>query len=277
MPYSLHPYQYGYSDPILHTDPSGNCPGCGRGDVARLIEEEFSKTFQPIDDMWEAASSCIESIPPPPLIDLGFLWGGAATIRFGSGPTSGSEFVIDAYTFEFGSFSVVAADFQLLVPVVAEAEFYQGYVTGWEEYLHNPNIDNYGGVFSYFTIEGGLPGLGLIGASATGFENEPGTMQGVVFGVSGGFSAELDETLPVSFGGGTGTAELKWRSEVFRTGPASRFGYPVPTSEDADRFLWTLYGDWRFWMMGAPEIAKIIATIKYNGTVWDWNRAYYTQ
>jgi hypothetical protein len=25
QPYSLHPYQYGYSNPILYTDPSGLC------------------------------------------------------------------------------------------------------------------------------------------------------------------------------------------------------------------------------------------------------------
>ena len=30
-PYSLHPYQYGYSNPVLWTDPSGRCPAPPRG------------------------------------------------------------------------------------------------------------------------------------------------------------------------------------------------------------------------------------------------------
>ena len=31
-PYSLHQYQYGYSDPVLNSDPSGQCSEAGRGD-----------------------------------------------------------------------------------------------------------------------------------------------------------------------------------------------------------------------------------------------------
>jgi hypothetical protein len=38
-PYSLNPYQYGYSDPVLNTDPRGTCAK-GDGDDPRLCRQE---------------------------------------------------------------------------------------------------------------------------------------------------------------------------------------------------------------------------------------------
>jgi hypothetical protein len=59
MPYSLHAYQYAYSNPVMWTDPSGECAHLLESDPTgrAYIQCELKKTFQPVIDVWEGSAA----------------------------------------------------------------------------------------------------------------------------------------------------------------------------------------------------------------------------
>jgi RHS repeat-associated protein len=131
MPYSLHAYQYGYSNPVRWTDPSG-----------RRV-------------------NCFTDPPQPP--DIGYIEGYSGEAGALIGATGGLEEVYDLYDFEYALFAYAGGGGFALVD--AAVSIYFGVVTGWSTY-DPPGITNYAGLAVYAGISVGS--ILSVGAEAFG-------------------------------------------------------------------------------------------------------------
>jgi RHS repeat-associated protein len=217
QPYSLHPYQYAYSDPLRWTDPSGRFVECDVvinyqnpadwGVKCRFWTKEEWKAA------WKETIGCPSSpysspyLPPPK--DIGYLEGGDASVYWAVGGMTGAvEVVYDLYDFEFGLFASGSAGAYVLWG--AEISAYMGIVEGWSSYKKDPGVHNYGGEFHALAGSVTLPFIRLVNVSgAYTLSKETGgtgRLEGKIVGIGG--EAPLGNPSPIGGSWTVGYSQL---------------------------------------------------------------------
>jgi RHS repeat-associated protein len=202
-PYSLHPYQYGYSAPTMWTDPSGLCTAgpCGPDDPRLNPDEQperecigpngaripcperttqidkirplFAELFAAPPD--QLVDECNLEVTDLNLIDVGYVVGGE--IAFGLvfiHAALGKEDVWNLMTFEYARFNVDTVGWNPF-PAYGEVEGYIGGFSGWSEMVPARwRIREYGG-----TSEGVDGGYELMGLSY--WESKQNPLNGFTF------------------------------------------------------------------------------------------------
>jgi RHS repeat-associated protein len=272
-PYSLHPYQYGYSNPVRWTDPSGLCPDCinirvGIDDKTRTPggDAEFP-------DSWFEGT--VHDIPCGDTITLylrdkgviegmGFSGGAGrleASITF-------SEKVWNLLVFQYGEFVAESAG-ATSDNWKATVNYYIGTFNGWTNYGTQPDkweIEKYQGGSTYTALGAGM---GIVSGTYTSFTTDDDNIQGSVF------------TLSI----GPGKAFVEWRD--FAGGGSKGFGnssepFPVigrdlapgdfPTRGEALHFAGSLLAS----DLSPPILYRpaAILAVLHNGQQWERLRRF---
>jgi RHS repeat-associated protein len=152
QPYSQHPYAYGYSDPVLRTDPSGMCQvtdddvDCHRYPVN--YTDPRHSVVCPIGWSWGGPSQpeCLRNSDYANLtttdgvpIDIGVVVGVSASCGVGIGAFGGIETVFDLYDLEVASFAYGGVG----GAIGGTATAYIGLVKGWSSFQGNNGVLNY--------------------------------------------------------------------------------------------------------------------------------------
>ena len=304
-PYSFNPYQYGYSNPVSNTDPTGWCAEAGQGDdychdtpsprprgtptptptgtrsptptpgpvVPRPGAEPVNVTRR------EAPRRAADAARGNSPIDVGFLVGISGTLAAGPGGQSGVEIVYDLYDFEVAVFSGRAAAGTFNVGCSISG--YIGFVTGWQN-QRQPDIGS--GFIDFY----GGPGA----AASTGISVGPASVD---VGLSVGQQALMSGgTIGGTFGFGKGMEQLelpdtasRWLQTVASSSasvgasdiiPQTRVTFHSganrrPTRADAVNFK-------RFLSMSIPLAGNSLSSLRgimmnivtYNGDRWEEQR-----
>jgi len=180
MPYSLHAYQYGYSNPVMWTDPSGEVvPDGPDTDVDTDCFDAHNPYYSTPECRYariEGAklpyfigSACAPLVnkfmdPPSKPRDIGFVEGYAVVGQhFIGGIGGGYERVYNLYDFE-------VAEFHYGLPLTSLASdpgvsliSYVGFVTGWANFEEG-GVDNYAGAAASFDVSGGPQLVPIVGS-----------------------------------------------------------------------------------------------------------------
>jgi RHS repeat-associated protein len=282
QPYSLMPYQYGYSAPTIWTDPSGRDPG----DPPQPIELPC-KPFN-FDDPNNPAT-CRYNVPPitpptptlfPPTMalgrpcplaapivtmssrkpeDIGYIEGSSASASAFGSIVAGIETVFDLYDFEIGSFAY-KSDIAFASDVSSGIGPYVGTVTGWSTYKgRDRGVKNYAGPSTWVGGNVTLPfiksGLFLSGQT---FFSEDRNLRGTTVGIGVGVGLP-GNPLPGAATWGVSTYTILGTSRIFRSGSQPRYS-------DALKFAGAIAGLSGGYQVGrAWAIQKILA----NGYAWE--------
>ncbi|NJO07709.1 MAG: RHS repeat-associated core domain-containing protein [Chloroflexaceae bacterium] len=218
MPYSQHPYQYGYSNPALYVDPTGldgGIPGCRPEDRDRLecdtptpAPPSPSSTPTPSPSPTPTPSPspiptpspspsptvCPENIEKP--TDIGYLEGANLGWWGIIGVTGGGEVIYDLYDFESAIFAVAGWGGQLSVGI--EGTVYAGFIRGWSTYAIGM-VDNYAGIAVSASAGVAIPVSG-IGVSIRVSWSQRGLGGAQLWGISGDINGGGEFESPFTVG-----------------------------------------------------------------------------
>jgi RHS repeat-associated protein len=268
MPYSLHYYQYGYSDPVLNTDPTGRqCEGEGCiDDQSPPLPEFETGTFYPLTgETCELDFVPFDDLPTYPL-DTGYVTGLIFNrAKFWQGSFWGSEKVYDLYTFEYGEFDTSGT--LLDIDWGFEVGHYRGRVWGWSQFYPDvSHISNYEGDFQATTLSFQVP-FEIFGLDVGEVVNEDETMIASTAGQSVGVGAWPS---PVAGNIGFGKADFRQGSRrVFRTGD-----YNTPNQQDAERFAEFIRQQPSIELGGPHVRSELINILRENARAWESIRKY---
>jgi RHS repeat-associated protein len=268
MPYSQHSFQYGYSNPISNTDPSG-----------RLSGSQSAKPAPPIE------------YP----LDIGFMIGvsvaGVAAVA--GGAAGGVEQVFNLYDFEaayfaYGGFTSIATKdgfavggitaildqltdaVDAICPGSASLTVYVGAVSGWGNFPRSRGIKNYAGPFQVDTASGGgvakllLPGF--VGASLQTFRSPDGNLSGLTAGI--GISTEF---FKVTASRMNLTYSAPYLPQRFHPTDPSVIpvGWAPPSEAQAQQFIaYINLTVSSYLFFGPPLAAKMVEIVRYNQRAW---------
>jgi RHS repeat-associated protein len=277
MPYSLHAYQYGYSNPVFNTDPTGKqCEGAGCPHPILQMEEVN------IDGVWVcfrrptiwAASFDLANPCGPPeescnsvilrLSDVGYVE--ALYIEGGTGLVKGGfvrERVWNLHTFEYAEFDSSWRGLTSDQYGVALGR-YIGEIQGWGNYRSEQfSVDNYAGDFTFIGVS---VGAYFVNGSAARFENDTGSMKGFLLGADIGYSQSVIPGVPAAVDWGTGKTNTP-RSGTKQTWRSGYGGWP--TFLDGIRFANEFSGQYGPYSMSSllTKTSGILAAVS-NGGEW---------
>jgi RHS repeat-associated protein len=292
QPYSLHPYAYAMSNPVLYSDPTGNYYSTGNEDPSGCPEGyTWVASFQRAYGNGCVPNNNNTNLPDGPIAsllkklnsrqDLGIISGvSGATGGVLIGADAGYERVFDLYDFEVASFTYGGSGWAgsgytdrpfvfwkgWRCPITLGGNAYLGIVTGWKNY-DEPGIKNYKGWFR--TYSGGAT-VGAVGpipfilggqafTSLGEINHSPdGKMSGFALSVGTG-----NDKLPV--GGSVMDNDYSqpfWKKEFH----GFRVGKPIPPTEaETNQFVQEV----KFALLGNAALAATAeAIIRNNARIW---------
>jgi RHS repeat-associated protein len=284
QPYSQHPYQYAYSNPVRWTDPSGRYsvlsdpigppkPPCRPGDIFKPFADFDNLPCDPSPgtlptptqqpERPKATSAPPVVLCPPPVakplppVDVGYIEGFSGTFGGGSFITGGIEEVYDLYHFEYGMF--VYGGGGAFTDIGASMSAYVGVVTGWTNFpVNQRGVQTYAGPSVSINVSFTIP-FDVVGSNIQGFATEGRTMTGAMAGLSAGSSVNpLPIGLSASVSNYVMTQKLVFRQRdesVPSFADALMFASFIARRPNANLFL------------GSRAFA--IATILDNGLRWE--------
>lgn len=192
QPYSQHPFQYAYSNPVLLSDPTGMF-------VGEKVELTFSNNTKSADLFVESSVSYSETCLADGsitlnLIDIGYVIGASRAYEAFVYGVYGMEEVWSLLTFERALFDIKmppegtpSNTFDgFVLGVGLDLQLYWGGVRGWSNrHINDWNIESYGGNFFMYGVSAQTP-LDFVSADVAYVISEDGRMQATTIGLGGG-------------------------------------------------------------------------------------------